>query len=251
MGYFRYGLRMLARNPSFSAAAILCLGLGTGATTAIFSVVNAVLLRPLPYVHANRLVRVFTEFPKEISSTYPSGFRHFWLSPPEYFDLKRDGQSWERFEAWVNGPANIAGRDEPVRATVSYVTGGLLEMLGGRPALGRLLSLDDDRPNAPGAAVLSYDLWQRAFGRDSHVLGHDIRLDGSTCTIVGVMPRGFNFPPGEVNPSELWSTLQLDPAKPGSRAAIISLSWPASDPALPCRRPNLKCAVMKFIPARP
>ena len=219
MGNFRYGLRMLVGNPVFAAAAILCLGLGTGATTAIFSVVNAVLLRPLPYAHASRLIRVFTEFPTQISSTYPSGFRHFWLSPPEYFDLKRDGQSWEMFEGWVNGPANIAGRDEPVRATVSYVTGDLLEMLGGRPALGRLLSPDDDRPNAPGAAVLSYDLWQRAFGRDPRVLGQDIRLDGSPCTIVGVMPRGFNFPPGEVNPSELWSTLQLDPAKPGSRGS--------------------------------
>ncbi|MGA2593336.1 MAG: ABC transporter permease [Bryobacteraceae bacterium] len=216
---FRYGLRMLARNPVFTAAAILCLGLGTGATTAIFSVVNAVLLRPLPYAHANRLIRVFTEFPTQVSSTYPSGFRHFWLSPPEYFDLKRDGQSWEMFEGWVNGPANIAGRDEPVRATVSYVTGGLLEMLGGRPALGRLLSPDDDIPNAPGTAVLSYDLWQRAFGGDPHVLNRDIRLNGGACTIVGVMPRGFNFPPGEVNPSELWSTLQLDPAQPGNRGS--------------------------------
>lgn len=219
MGNFRYGLRMLARNPVFTAAAILCLGLGTGATTAIFSVVNAVLLRPLPYAHASRLIRVFTEFPTQISSTYPSGFRHVWLSPPEYFDLKRDGQSWEMFEGWVNGPANIAGRDEPVRATVSYVTGGLLPMLGVPPALGRLLSVDDDRPNAPGSAVLSYDLWQRAYGGDPHVLSRDIRLDGSTCTIVGVMPRGFNFPRGEGNPSELWSTLQLDPAKPGIRGS--------------------------------
>src|SRR5579862_29178 len=193
MGNFRYGLRMLASNPVFTVAAVLCLGLGIGATTAIFSVVNAVLLRPLPYAQASRLIRVFTEFPTQVSSTYPSGFRHFWLSPPEYFDLKRDGQSWEMFEGWVNGPANIAGRDEPVRATVSYVTGGLLEMLGGRPALGRLLTPDDDRPNAPGAAVLSYDLWQRAFGGDPHVLSQDIRLDGSTCRIVGVMPRGFNF----------------------------------------------------------
>src|ERR1700758_1265739 len=106
MGNFRYGLRMLARKPGFTAAAVLCLGLGTGATTAIFSVVNAVLLRPLPFAYADRLVRVFTEFPKEVSSTSTSGFRHFWLSPPEFFDLKRDGQSWERFEGWVNGSAN-------------------------------------------------------------------------------------------------------------------------------------------------
>src|SRR5712692_6457147 len=100
MGNFRYGQRMRARNPVFTAAAILCLGLGTGVTTAIFSVANAVLLRPLPYAHADRLVRVFTEFPKEVSSTSASGFRHFWLSPPEYFDLKRDAQSSETFGGW-------------------------------------------------------------------------------------------------------------------------------------------------------
>lgn len=219
MGNFRIGLRMLARNPVFTAAAVLCLGLGTGATTAIFSVVNAVLLRPLRYAHADRLVRVFTEFPKEVSSTSTSGFRHFWFSPPEYFDVKRDGQSWETFEGWVNGPANLAGRDEPVRATVSFVTGGMLEMLGVRPMLGRLLSVEDDRPNVPATAVLSYDFWQRAFGGDPQVLNRDVRLNGSACTIVGVMPRGFNFPPGEVNPSELWSPVQLDPVKPGSRGS--------------------------------
>jgi hypothetical protein len=145
MGNFRYGLRMLAHKPVFSVAAILCLGLGAGATTAIFSVVNAVLLRPLPYAHADRMVRVFTEFPKEVSSTNASGFRHFWLSPPEFFDLKRDAQSYETFEGWVNGPANLAGRDEPIRATASFVTGGMLQMLGVHPALGRLLTPDDDR----------------------------------------------------------------------------------------------------------
>jgi predicted permease len=215
----RHGLRMLARNPLFATAAILCLGLGTGATTAIFSVVNAVLLRPLPYAHADRLVRVFTEFPKEVSSTSKSGFGHFWLSPPEYFDLKRDAQSWEAYAGWVNGSANLAGSDEPVRATVSFVTGGMLEMLGVSPAVGRLLSADDDSPNVPATAVLSYDLWQRAFGGDPAVLNRDIRLNGNSCTVVGVMPRGFNFPPGEVNPSELWSPLQLDPANTGIRGS--------------------------------
>ena len=93
MNDIRYGLRILAQNRVFAVAAILCLGLGTGATTAIFTVVNTVLLRSLPYAGANRLVRVFTEFPKEVSSASPNGFRHFWLSPPEFFDIKRDTQS--------------------------------------------------------------------------------------------------------------------------------------------------------------
>ncbi|HKE29116.1 MAG TPA: ABC transporter permease [Bryobacteraceae bacterium] len=219
MGNFRYGLRMLARNPVFTAAAVLCLGLGTGATTAIFSVVNAVLLRPLPYAHAGLLTRVFSEFPKEVSSTSANGFRHFWLSPPEFFEVRRDTQSFEAFEAWVNGPANLAGRDEPVRATASFVTGGLLEMLGVPPAKGRLIHGDDDRPNVPATAVLSFDLWQRVFGGDPSILHRDIRLNGNPCTVIGIMPRGFNFPPGEVNPSELWTPLQLDPAHPGGRGS--------------------------------
>jgi putative ABC transport system permease protein len=210
---------MLARNPVFSVTAILCAGLGTGATTAIFSVVNAVLLKPLPYAQPDRLVRVFSEFPKEVSSASSGGFHHFWLSPPEYFEVKRDTQSWDAFQAWVNGTANLAGQDEPVRATASYVTGGLMDLLGVRPALGRILTDADDQPNVPATAVLSYDLWQRAFGGDPKVLNRDIRLDGSACTVVGVMPRGFNFPPGEVNPSELWTPLGLDPAHPGGRGS--------------------------------
>src|SRR5580704_8094868 len=219
MGNFRYGFRMLARNPAFAVTAILCAALGTGATTAIFSVVNAVLLRPLPYASSDRLVRVFSEFPKEVSSTSQGGFKHFWISPPEFFDLKRDTQSWDAFEAWASTTANISGQDQPVRVTASYVTGGLFGMLAVRPALGRLINPDDDRPNVPAVALLSYDLWQRAFGGDPRILGRDIRLDGSACTVVGVMPRGFNFPPDEVNPAELWTPLGLDPANPGGRGS--------------------------------
>jgi predicted permease len=219
MGNFRYGFRMLMRNPVFAITAILCAGLGTGATTAIFSVVNAVLLRPLPYAHSDRLVRVFSEFPKEVSSTSQGGFKHFWISPPEFFDLKRDTHSWDAFEGWVNTSANIAGQDEPIRITASYVTGGLLDMVGVQPALGRLINAEDDKPNVPAVAVLSYELWQRAFGGDPKVVGRDIRLNGNSCTVAGVMPRGFNFPPGNVNPSELWSPLGLDPANPGNRGS--------------------------------
>jgi len=223
MNTLRYSLRTLARKPLFAATAILCAGLGAGATSAIFSVVNAVLLRPLPYAHSDRLVRVFTEFPKEVSSISNSGFRHFWLSPSEFFDLKRDTHSWDAMEAWVNTTANLAGQDEPVRATVSYVTGGILEMLAVKPLLGRLLTPADDQPNLPATAVLSYDLWQRAFGGDPKVLNRDIRLAGGACTVVGIMPRGFNFPPGEVNRSELWSPLGLDPAIPSGPRHFLSV----------------------------
>jgi putative ABC transport system permease protein len=206
---------MLGRNPGFTAVAVACLALGIGATTAIFSIVDAVLLRPLPYRDSGRLVRVFTEFP-----TFPNGgLRHFWVSPPEYLEIRRDTQSWQDLEGWLNGGVNLAGSAEPVRAQASFVTGGMLRMLGVSPMMGRLPADADDAPNAPMTAVLSYALWQRAFGGDPGILGRDIRLDGAGCTVIGVMPRGFAFPPGEVDPVELWAPLQLDPAKPGGRAS--------------------------------
>lgn len=209
----RYAVRMLVRNPGFSAAAVLCLALGIGATTAIFSVVNAVLLRQLPYANPARLVRVFSEFP-----TFPNGgLRHFWISPPEYFDLKRDIGAFDAMEGWSSRGVNLAGASEPVRATAAFVTGGMLPMLGVAPALGRVLTAEDDKPNAPLTAVLSYGLWQRGYGGDRNVVGRDIHFNGNACTVIGVMPQSFSFPPGELNPSELWVPMQLDPVKPGGR----------------------------------
>ena len=211
---FRYALRQLVRNPGFTAAAVLCLTLGIGATTAIFSVVHAVLLRQLPYRDAGRMVRVFTEFP-----TFPNGgLRHFWMSGPEFVELKRDSSSFAAVEGWTtpNG-VNLAGAEQPVRATATFVTGGMFSVLGVSPDRGRLLSANDDSPNSPQTAMLSFGLWQRAFGGDPSILGRDIRLNGRPCTVVGVMPRGFAFPPGELDPPELWVPLQLDPAKPGGR----------------------------------
>jgi putative ABC transport system permease protein len=211
----RYALRVFVRNPGFTAAAVLCLMLGIGATTAIFSVVNAVVLRPLPYAHAGSLTRIFTEFP----TFQNGGLRHFWVSPPEYLEIKREAKSFAQIEAWVNGGANLAGAAQPVRAQVSYVTGGLLSMVGIQPLIGRRLTVADDAPNAPTTAVLSYGLWQRAYGGERSILGRDIQLNGQPCTVVGVMPPSFDFPPGETDPAELWSPIQLDPAKPGGRGS--------------------------------
>jgi putative ABC transport system permease protein len=211
----RYAIRLFARNPGFTAAAVACLALGIGATTAIFSVVNAVLLRPLPYAQSGRLIRIFTEFPN-----FPNGgLRHFWVSPPEFLDLKRDTKSFAAIEGWVNGGVNLAGAAEPVRTTASNVSGGMLSMLGVHPVLGRVTSADDDRPNVPLTAVISYGLWQRAFGGDAGIIGRDIRLNGNPCNVIGIMPPGFAFPPGELDPPELWVPLQIDPARPGGRGS--------------------------------
>jgi putative ABC transport system permease protein len=211
----RHAARMLVKNPGFTLTAVLCLALGIGATTAIFSVVNAVLLRPLAYRQPEKLVRIYTEFP-----TFPNGgLRRFWTSAPEFLDLRRDTNSWETLDAWSNDGATIAGLIQPVRVTASFVSGGMLQTLGVQPVIGRLITPADDAPSASVVEDISYGLWKTEFGGDKSILGKETYRNGQPSTIIGVMPRGFEFPPGEVDPSQVWSTLQIDPAKPGGRGS--------------------------------
>jgi len=210
-----FALRMMRKNMGFTVAAVLCLMLGIGATTGIFTVVHAVLLKPLPYSHPEQLVRVYTEFP-----TFPNGGLHrFWTSAPEFFDLRRDTHSWASFDAWAMGSANLAGKTQPVRVTGAGVSGGLLESLGVAPLKGRLITQSDDIPGASEVADISYGTWQTVFGGDADIVGRETELDGVKCTIIGVLPKGFQFPPGEAEPANLWSPLHLDPAKPGGRGS--------------------------------
>jgi len=211
----QFALRMMRKNLGFTTAAVLCLMLGIGATTGIFTVVNAVLLQPLPYAHPDQLIRIYTEFP-----TFPNGGLHrFWTSAPEFFDLRRDTHSWASLDAWITGGINLAGRAEPVRVTAAYVSGGLLESLGVSPIAGRLIEPSDDVPGGNVVADISYGTWQSDFAGDPNVVGRETRLDGRKCTVIGVMPKGFQFPPGDQDPAQVWTALQLDPANPGSRGS--------------------------------
>src|SRR3984957_343251 len=213
-----FALRMMRKNLGFTAAAVLCLMLGIGATTGIFTVVNAVLLRPLPYSHPEQLVRVYTEFP-----TFPNGgLPRFWTSAPEFFDLRRDTHSWASLDAWQTGGTNLGGKSEPVRVTAASVSGGLLETLGVAPISGRLISTADDVPGAPVVADISYGTWKSVFGGDPGIVGRETRLDGKKCTIVGVMPAKFQFLPGESDPPKVWAPLQLDPAIQTNRGGHTS-----------------------------
>ncbi len=210
---FQFAVRMMRKNPGFTTAAVLCLMLGIGATTGIFTVVNAVLLHPLPYSHPEQLIRVYTEFP-----TFPNGGLHrFWTSGPEFLDLRRDTHSWASLDAWITGGANLAGKTQPVRVTAAYVSGGLLETLAVSSVAGRLISQSDDVPGAQVVADISYGTWQSTFAGDPHIVGRETYLDGLKCTIIGVMPKGFQFPPGEQEPAQIWTALRLDPANPGNR----------------------------------
>jgi putative ABC transport system permease protein len=213
MNNIKFALRQLGKSPGFTVAAVLCLALGIGATTGIFSVVNAVLLRPLAYAAPHQLTRLYTEFPG-----FPNGgLRRFAFSVPEYLDLKRDANSWSSLEGWANAGVNLAGEHEPARATASFVSGGMLQMLGVNPLYGRLITPEDDAPGAPLTVNISYGLWQRVFGGDRNLVGRDILLNNGKCTVVGVMPPGFRFPPGEVDPPELWVPSQVNPARMGNR----------------------------------
>jgi putative ABC transport system permease protein len=211
----RHAIRLMLKNPGFTFAAVVCLMLGIGATTGIFSVVNAVLLRPLPYKQPQELIRVYTEFP-----TFPNGgLRRFWTSGAEYIDLRRDLKSFSSLDAWVTGGANVAGIAQPARITASFVSGSMIDTLGVTPLLGRTLSMTDDDPAAPVVADISYGLWKGVFGGDPKIVGKETLINGQKCTIVGVMPASFEFPPGEVEQPQLWSPLQIDPANPGSRGS--------------------------------
>jgi len=211
----RYAARMLVKSPGFTAAAVICLALGIGATSAIFSVVHAVLLRPLGYRDPGRLVRLYTEFPK-----FPNGgLRRFWTSPPEYAELKQDLTSWESLDAWASGGVNLAGAANPIRITGASVTGGLFPSLGVSPESGRAITPQDDVPGAPRVAVISHDLWQRAFAGDPNIVGRTIQIEGTNASVVGVMPQTFSFPPGDLDPPEIWTPMQLPPPNPNRRGS--------------------------------
>lgn len=208
----KYALRMLKKNPAFTAVAILTLAVGIGATSAIFSVLNSVLLRPLPYREPDRLVRVYSEFPT-------MQLQKFWLSPPELLDIQREAKSWEAIGAWAPGGQNVGTESEPLRVTSAAITRSLIDVLGVQPERGRNFTEEEDRNGGPSVAIISHSLWQKGFGGASDIIGKQIQVNSATTTVVGVMPAGFTFPPGSNDQVELVVPFQFDPANPGGRAS--------------------------------
>ena len=185
----RYAVRSLARRPLFAAVVIGTIALGVGANAAIFSVVNGVLLRPLPYPNPDRVV--------SFGHTPPT-----WLaSVPEFVDYKRDVRAFEALAAFTRNEGNLATPDEPERVGLAAVTPEFFPVLGVRPVVGRTFLPDEDRVMPARVVVMSFGLWQRRFGGDPAIIGKTIPFNGLTRTVVGVMPQYFDYPSSHI---DLW-----------------------------------------------
>jgi predicted permease len=203
----RYALRGWRRAPGFAAAAIATLALGMGATTAIFSVIRAVVLAPLPYAEPERRVMIWSRW-KDFPKT--------WLAQGEVADYRRLVSSFESVAAWESDRANLTGDGEPARIGIAGVTAGTFETLGAKLLLGRDFTPEEDRDGGAPVVILGWGLWQNRYGGDPDVIGRAIELDGKTRRIVGVVPRGFALPTDftvdAAEPAQLFVPARLDPA---------------------------------------
>lgn len=201
----RYGVRMLRRSPGFAATAILTLALGIGATTAIFSVVNAVVLKPLPFPTANRLVQIESVI---LATGKGSGVASY----PDFLDWRAQSHVFDAMAVFRTGDFTLVGTREPMRLQGAVVSAQLFSLLGITPVLGRSFLPVEDSPGAANGSdpvILSYGLWQSEFGSDASILGRPIQLGNRPFTVVGVMPKEFQFPI-QAETVELWTTIAVD-----------------------------------------
>jgi putative ABC transport system permease protein len=197
-------VRGFRRTPGFALAVVLTLALGVGGNTAIFSVVDQVLLRPLPYPEGEQLVRVYES---RLNAPNPNARFSNGVSPANWLDWQARSQTLSSMGVWFNIARTLTGEGEPERLNGQYVSWEFFPTLGVKPLLGRTLTSDDDRPNAPQVAVLSHGLWQRRFGGNANVVGRIIQLDDTPVTIVGIMPPGFRFIQQDI---DFWAAFGLD-----------------------------------------
>jgi predicted permease len=220
----RLALRMIRRNPGFALAAVGTLALGIGATTAIFSVVNAVLIRPLPYPDPDRLVGIwhFAQF-QAVSS------RNVRLSSTMYLSYREHNETFGAFGLWHTGAASVTGLGEPEQARTIVVTHETLPAIGVRPAIGRWFSREDDTPSTTETVILSHGYWQRRFAGDAAVVGRVVTIDSRPREVIGVMPRTFRFlnaeadvilpqrfEPAQLMPNDVHMYMGIARLKPGA-----------------------------------
>ncbi|HSE99156.1 MAG TPA: ABC transporter permease, partial [Blastocatellia bacterium] len=217
----RYGARMLRKRPGFTLIAVIALALGIGANTAIFSVVNTVVLRPFPYKEPDRLVLLW-----EKHAMLPDLDR-MWVAYPDFLDWRERNEVFERLAAFRPGSVNLTGGDIPEEVRDGRVSSDLFPVLGIEPLLGRTFLPEEDKPGASPVVVLSHSLWQRRYGSDPEIIGRQVYRDGVSHTVVGVMPEGFHFPI-TARAIELWTPIGLDGDRPwmtnrGSHPGITAI----------------------------
>jgi putative ABC transport system permease protein len=181
----RYGLRTLAKSPGFTIVAVITLALGIGANTAIFSIVNAVLLKPLPVPEPDRLLFVTSAFSNQADANRP-----FAMSYPDFFDMRAAAKSFTGLASYHGDNFTLTGLAQPLHVTGSTVSGDFFSVIGKQPFLGRGFTREEEKPGSR-VAVLSHHLWDSAFHGDRGIVGRNITLDKQSYTVVGVMPPGF------------------------------------------------------------
>ncbi|HYY59125.1 MAG TPA: ABC transporter permease, partial [Pyrinomonadaceae bacterium] len=196
----RYGLRMLLKSPAFTAVAVLALALGIGANMAIFTVVNAVLLRPLPFNEANRLINIKSVNPR-------GGEKEFGgVSPADFFDWQRESRSFASMAAYSGDGLVLTGVEQPEMLPAARVSDGFFRTLGVKPLMGRTFQPEEFTTGGGKVIVLSHRLWQRRFGGDPNIVGKSLTIRGGSTTVVGVMPPEMKLPSW----SEAWTPLAQD-----------------------------------------
>jgi putative ABC transport system permease protein len=205
----RFGLRSLARSPGFSAVAVLCLALGIGANAALFSVLNAVLLRPLPFAEPDRLVRIYEKLGDKGQGS---------VSIPNFRDWAAQSTGFEQLAAYQMVSRNLQSTGEPERIQAVEATPNLFSILGTPPLLGRAFAADTDEPGKAKVAVVSEDLWRTRLGGEPSLIGRAIRLDGVLYTVLGVMPASFDFPAGG-GATDVWVLFEPNPQQDAARGS--------------------------------
>ena len=205
----RYGLRLLKRSPGFATLAILTIGLGIGANSAIFSVINGVVRKPLAYPSSEKLMFITSQFRN-------MNFDRFWISPPEYFEFREQTKAFAHVGAYTTGAMNVSGGEQPERVNAAFVTANMFDVLGVSPIRGQPFTAEHDLPNADPVVLVSYEFWQRGFGGEPGIVGKRVEIQGQTRTVLGVMPPGFDLHDAR---AQLWVPLGLDPSNRQNRGS--------------------------------
>jgi predicted permease len=239
----RYGIRMLAKKPAFAAVAVLALALGIGANTAIFSVVNAVLLRPLPFKDPDRLMIVWEDNTK-------LGFPKDTPAPANFVDWRDQNQVFDGMAAVATQTFNLTGAGEPEKLEGQRVSASFFPLLGVEPTLGRSFLPEEDRPEGERVVIMSHGLWQRRFGSDPAIVGKPLTLNGQPYTVVGVMPKSFRFPDpfeSETEENSVWVPIAFSSQEASNRGGHYLLVYARAKPGVTVKQAQ---ADMNTIAAR-